>query len=134
MDFYQLACIRSEDITSSFSYSKFYYADGRRKTLTDQFIQQLFESYRDNYPHEFNCFLKNKSEKKEVEFGLNQKGSLSESILKSKDKNCSKCYQWAETDYCPIKPISLNYLNDKILLDSVKMNLCDHRLKYGPSR
>ena len=46
-------------------------------------------------------------------FGINERNSLSEPLLKKKGENCSKCHRWADTDYCPIKPIAMIEMSEQ---------------------
>jgi hypothetical protein len=128
-EFYMWASRKSDDVLLKYEYLDFFYKNGVRKNISDQYLHYKFIYFLDNYPKQLNEFLDRTVELKEHKFGFRQKLSLSETLAKSRSKNCSKCSDWWGTDFCPIEPIQLTRLEHEYSSHS-KTNACDFYLKY----
>lgn len=115
---------------SLFLSAGFYYSGGRRKPVPDEFLHHKYEMFETKYPQEFESFFSNRAEVIEYRFGFNQVGSLTERLAKTKGKNCSKCYQWDRTDYCPIQPIQYGPIDFKAYRKFQNLNPCDLFFQY----
>lgn len=88
--------------------------------------------YQKMYGKEFLNFLEERATFLDYKYGYNQKDSLVVKLMKSKKINCSKCSNWASTDYCPIKPIILVPLEEELMvLNSKPKNPCDSATSYN---
>jgi hypothetical protein len=128
-DFYRWASMARVDGFLGDDYLDFYYVDGRRKRLSNEMLHDKFNFYLKKYPEEMKVFVYNLSEIKEYKLGFSRKCSFTEKLLKSKKYNCSKCYQWFSSGYCPIKPIIIHYLG-RIKRMNSQINACDFHIKY----
>lgn len=109
----------------------FYYADGRKKQIAVDSLHFWFKKYLVQYNADFQQFINDRLEIREYRFGLLKKNTLSEKLLKNKKTNCSKCYKWDYTDYCPIKPIKMQFVCTRSLANIKDIeNQCDSTMKY----
>lgn len=130
MDFYMWASKENSDPALQYEYLDFRSQYSLKKDISDTYLHQKYIYFEETYPIQFKAFLEIKAELKEYKFSLQQKFSLREMLLKSKNKNCSKCSRWGGTNYCPIKPIKLQRLVYEFN-PYQEINICDLRLKYG---
>jgi hypothetical protein len=130
IDFYMWASKENDDPQLKYEHLDFLYVYGVKKDFSDRKLHQKYLYFKETFPKQFEEFLDRAAEIKEFRFSFRKKLSLSETLLKSKNKNCSKCSRWGSTDHCPIKPIKIEYLYNRLdnLPDS---NPCDFFLKYG---
>ncbi|MGV2989718.1 hypothetical protein ACE1OE_18955 [Vibrio sp. E150_011] len=126
-DFYRWASMWRDDDYLGRSFKDYYYADGRRKPISDRQLHSDFTNYGRELPKQFVEFF-SRAEYKDYWFGLSQACSLKETLIKSKNHNCSKCTRWSVADFCPVKPII------KVRLEAhdfmVHTNPCDFFLKH----
>jgi len=141
-NFYIMPCILNEFFNSASSinssyfsglhYLDFYERSGRKKVFVKNEIQYHFTMYQKMYGKEFLNFLEERATFLDYKYGYNQKDSLVVKLMKSKKINCSKCSNWASTDYCPIKPIILVPLEEELMvLNSKPKNPCDSATSYN---
>ncbi|MBY8219784.1 hypothetical protein ACSEYT_00450 [Vibrio cidicii] len=131
--FYMWASKKSDNAELKYEYLDFYHQNGMRKEVSDEYLHHKFMYFREHFPMQLKGFLERASELKEYKFGFRQRFSFSETLVKSKNQNCSKCSYWRTTDFCPIKPIKVTMLNDDFYYSRTD-NPCDYYLKYRVHR
>lgn len=128
-EFYMWASRKSDDALLKYEHLDFFYVNGVRKKISDEYLHYKFIYFLEYYPKQLKEFLDRTVELKEYKFGFRQKLSLSETLAKSRSKNCSKCSDWGKTGFCPIEPILVTRLKHEHSTHC-KTNACDFFLKY----
>lgn len=128
-DFYRWASMKRKDNYLEMSYLDFHGADLIRKKISDEMLHYYFATYNQKYPKQFSEFLTERAEIKEYWFGISQRCSLKENLLKSNKHNCSRCIR--AQDHCPIQPIAKILVGDYYQHEVKKRNICDFFRQYG---
>ncbi|HDZ9500319.1 TPA: hypothetical protein RUZ94_003222 [Vibrio cholerae] len=122
--FYNWASRKCRKSELRHEYLSFFDPYGVKKYISDERLVRQFFYFKENYSEEFKAFWEQSAEIKEYRFGFREKLSLAETLAKSRGENCSKCFQWSDTDYCPIKPVKISYLSEEYYV-SFDENPCD---------
>ncbi|OZB42975.1 MAG: hypothetical protein B7X50_02455 [Alishewanella sp. 34-51-39] len=131
-EFSKLASKPNGSYFPDFYHLNFYEKNGRKKVLIKSEIYYHYLICNLMNRDGFLNFLDERTEVFEYKYGINQLNTLSEKLVKKKGANCSKCSTWANTDYCPIKPIALVPLEKELFfLSSYLKTPCDSAVSYS---
>ncbi|WP_194090531.1 hypothetical protein [Vibrio hibernica] len=118
-----------EDHSLGTDFYNWYYKNRRRKPISRECLQWVFEKYMEEFPKKSKQYISEYGEVTCVKFGINGPGLLSEKLLKSRKYNCSYCTKWTSFGECPARPIMVVGLDSR--LQTNLENPCDFFLQHG---